>query len=1291
MKKLHFPTFLTSFFILWLLITNLQAQNYLIQDWVQTSGLPDTVDWSASIVDGSGNIYVTSNTISATEKANILTTKYNSSGTVLWEVEKDGADENDYGVAITVDGSGYVYVAAASFTSGTNYYDYLIIKYNSSGTQQWTATYNGPGNIYDIPTDIIVDGAGNVYVTGASYGSATLSDFCTIKYNSSGVSQWTSRYNYASDQDVAAILKFSPSGRILVAGASANAPGSWDFAAIKYNQNTGAQLAVNRNSASGVGLDEVYGAAVDGTGNIYLTGRALVVDEGFNMKTVKLDTSINVVWTRSYDHAALDDEAHGILVDLSDNVYVTGWVTNDDGSKSFETIKYNNVGTPQWHKEENAQNVGLDAYALKISATATSDIIVAGNVNNGASLDFLSVIYNSDGDRLWLEQYDSPNKDNDKVNFVKADAAGIFYVGGKSYTISTSSNRLIKYNWSSYILPPDDDMEHPSVFTFFENKGQIIDTDNEVREDIKYYTHRHNPALFFTDDTLSYVWSHVDTNSTADDTLARLTLSFPGSNSSKTIQKAVSQGGEYLNYYLAHCPDGVTNISSSDRLIISELYDNVDLQYYFDNAGLKYYLIIKPGWSEQNDPISLFYNGAEEVNILGGGELEVLTAIGKLTHQIADAYQINALGELVTLGWDADYIQIDDFEIGFDLGAYDDELPLIIEMKLEGVLGGADCVDNVIWGTWDGGTGDEFMKDVKTGYVHPAYVKLYTAGNTRSNDFPVELLFISELSLFRDIFIQKFNLDNAGGMDKYQPNWSTYVGGTGNDGNTSIKLTDLGSDIVFAGETMSNDLPVLAYLDAFYDSDINSGIDGILGKLGSSGVLDWLTYLGGDAGISMVNGITKTADNGLIMVGRSQGGADFPFVNPGGGSPYYTADKAGFILELDEDLQPVWGTLFGASDVYSDWLTDVTTDQNRDYIICGQTYSSGLPTTVGAFQTTHAGGEDAYILKIHPDGAIRNKVWCTYYGGEGDEDPTALIADNDNNIFIVGSVNDYGIDDTDAFPRYFAGGCPGCFYDDLYTPTGEYDSEGFLIKLDENGNQLWSTYFGGTKTTNINDVTAFGDYIMITGISTIDMEDFPLVEVPDVYFDDINENATSYISMFNKSTELVWSTFLGDNAGNEGIALTTDNSHPELYMVGNIGFTDDLYDFKPLCDPGGAAFYQGEVLGIATETNLLYKNHDGYILGFDISMFESYLIISNDAIYSDIIRIFPNPTDNLLNIFSTTEIESISIYDALGNKIFTTKNSTNSCQIDIGKYSSGTYLLQITTEYRYESQLIIKE
>ncbi len=77
---------------------------------------------------------------------------------------------------------------------GTNT-DYATIKYNSSGVQQWIARYNGPGNYSDYASSIAVDGSGNVYVTGRVLVAATDIDYATIKYNSSGVQQWVTRYN----------------------------------------------------------------------------------------------------------------------------------------------------------------------------------------------------------------------------------------------------------------------------------------------------------------------------------------------------------------------------------------------------------------------------------------------------------------------------------------------------------------------------------------------------------------------------------------------------------------------------------------------------------------------------------------------------------------------------------------------------------------------------------------------------------------------------------------------------------------------------------------------------------------------------------------------------------------------------------------------------------------------------------------------------------------------------------------------------------------------------------------
>jgi hypothetical protein len=97
-------------------------------------------------------------------------------------------------VSLAVDGAGNVYVAGFSYGSGTSD-DYATIKYDPSGNEIWVARYNGPGNNNDYPVSLAVDGAGNVYVTGSSYGSGTNNDYATIKYDSSGNELWAAHYD----------------------------------------------------------------------------------------------------------------------------------------------------------------------------------------------------------------------------------------------------------------------------------------------------------------------------------------------------------------------------------------------------------------------------------------------------------------------------------------------------------------------------------------------------------------------------------------------------------------------------------------------------------------------------------------------------------------------------------------------------------------------------------------------------------------------------------------------------------------------------------------------------------------------------------------------------------------------------------------------------------------------------------------------------------------------------------------------------------------------------------------
>ncbi|GAG38315.1 unnamed protein product [marine sediment metagenome] len=110
------------------------------------------------------------------------------------------------------------------------------MKYNSSGVEQWVARYNGTGNWEDYAYAIAVDDSGDVYVTGRSVGSGTFDDYVIIRYNSSGVKQWIKRYNGPVDStDNARAIAIDGDGNVYVTGRSVGSGTGYDYTTIKYS------------------------------------------------------------------------------------------------------------------------------------------------------------------------------------------------------------------------------------------------------------------------------------------------------------------------------------------------------------------------------------------------------------------------------------------------------------------------------------------------------------------------------------------------------------------------------------------------------------------------------------------------------------------------------------------------------------------------------------------------------------------------------------------------------------------------------------------------------------------------------------------------------------------------------------------------------------------------------------------------------------------------------------------------------------------------------------------------
>src|SRR6266508_4484108 len=303
--------------------------------------------WAVA-VDASGNVYVTGASVGSGTGLDYATIKYNSSGIQQWVARYNGSgNSGDEATAIAVDGSGNVYVTGYS-TGPASGYDYATIKYNSSGIQQWVARYDGPGNGTDLAFSIAVDGSGNVYVTGFSTGPASGYDYATIKYNSSGIQQWVARYNgpdYAHND--AQAMAIDGLGNVYVTGISWGGGGSGtfdDYATVKYD-TSGTQQWVARYNGPGIFGDVGRAIAVDASGNVYVTGESMGSGSGYDYATIKYNSSGTQQWVDRYNGPGNgDDDARAVAIDGSGNVYVTGYSLGSGSGFDYATIKYDSSG-----------------------------------------------------------------------------------------------------------------------------------------------------------------------------------------------------------------------------------------------------------------------------------------------------------------------------------------------------------------------------------------------------------------------------------------------------------------------------------------------------------------------------------------------------------------------------------------------------------------------------------------------------------------------------------------------------------------------------------------------------------------------------------------------------------------------------------------------------------------------------------------------------------------------------------------------------------------------------------
>ncbi|MEO5641947.1 MAG: gliding motility-associated C-terminal domain-containing protein [Bacteroidia bacterium] len=297
------------------------------------------------------------------------------------------------------------------------------------------------GQTIDQGLDVSVDGAGNTYVTGyftssAAFGSTTLSssgidDMFIAKLGVNGLYNWAVKGG-GINSDRALSIKSDAAGNSYVTGFfygtatfgpnTITSAGAQDVFIAKYNT---AGTCLWAKSAGGSGADIGNGITVDNAGNVIVTGEfagnssfgsttLTSMNGSTDVFTTKLDANGNFLWTKQ-GAASLTDRGIDVDCDAAGNIYVTGQFSDtitfdvvhlNTMLNAVYVVKYNAAGTEQWFRTIGG---GAVNFANSIACDNAGGIYLTGDFQGtisffGATTTTLNATY---ANRIFIAKYDA--------------------------------------------------------------------------------------------------------------------------------------------------------------------------------------------------------------------------------------------------------------------------------------------------------------------------------------------------------------------------------------------------------------------------------------------------------------------------------------------------------------------------------------------------------------------------------------------------------------------------------------------------------------------------------------------------------------------------------------------------------------------------------------------------------------------------------------------------------------------------------------------------------------------
>lgn len=325
----------------------------------------------------------------------------------------------------------------------------------------------------------------------------------------------------------------------------------------------------------------------------------------------------------------------------------------------------------------------------------------------------------------------------------------------------------------------------------------------------------------------------------------------------------------------------------------------------------------------------------------------------------------------------------------------------------------------------------------------------------------------------------------------------------GNDFGKGIAV-DSQENIILVGETESKDFQTLKANDFIHDGFS----DAFVSKFNKTGGLLWSTFLGGIAEDGAWDVVTDSQDN--IYVTGYTTSYDFPGLAAHDDS-FNGGERDAFITKFSPSGAIIWSTFLGGAQ--TDEAYGITIDSQDNILVTGYTASDNFPTRNPYFPS-RVDRTDCFISQLSENGTL---IWSTYLGTVELDYSFGVATDSYDNVYIVGSSR---------------------FYVDGHWWTT--DVEPMIAKFNSTGTLIGIEYFGGMG--GFHDDQAFSvtidsqDNAIVTGVT--ESNNFPTMNTS---YTVLRGNKDGFVTMFNSTMDIIFSTYLGGNGIDEPSKILVDS------------------------------------------------------------------------------------------------------------------------------------------------------